>query len=118
MLTSTSRQLYAATSGRGRLASVSVALPPSWAGTACAATAADATHLLSKPSEDEFDFAVTGPHPVFGSEPWAAQPGQCGSVGRGVRLPFTMLTHLDEPEDRNYAGERRDSDFGLGFENF
>ncbi len=110
LLTSTSRQLYAITSGRGRLASVTVALPSSWAGTACAANASSgaASTFLSKSGEDEFDVAVTSPHPVFGSrQPWAAQTGGCGDVGRGLRMPFTTLTDLQDRAERNYAGERK-----------
>lgn len=109
LLTSASRQLYAASAG-GRFASVDVVLPPSWAGTACAAgrnaTVADVFLASSGSGGDsgQADFRVSGPHPVFGSEPRAAQYGRCGAVGRGVDLPYTMMTEFAGPEGESYSG--------------
>ena len=85
ILKTTSEQLHSATGGK--FDDISIILPNSWIGTDCAFEAEEA-HL----GDVEADFTVEAPHPIFGSEPYSEQFGQCGSNGRGVKIPFTALT--------------------------
>ena len=96
LISSTSRQLFESTSGRGRFSTVTVVLPASWAGTACTSDTNVTVDSVYFAGNVDADFNVEGPHPIFGSEPWARQFGQCGNVGQGVQVPFPALTQITE----------------------
>lgn len=92
VLKTTSEQLHSATGGKFN--DVSVIIPDSWIGTDCAVDAAALQEEAGGHSGGDVgaDFTVEAPHPIFGSEPYAEQFGQCGQRGKGVKIPFTALT--------------------------
>ena len=103
-LSTTSSQLFALTSSRGRFAAATVVLPSSWAGTECVnnyngGEGGGGNVTVSPtlyPEDFEPDFAVEPPHPIFGAEPRALHSGQCGRAGRGVSLPYVAVLEEDK----------------------
>ena len=95
LLTSTSEKLYTAT--KTRFDTINILLPTSWSGSDC---------LNGRPINDQIssftsqpDFKVTAEHPLFGAtKPLTIQFGQCGTMGRGIQLPYPLLasTNLTE----------------------
>ena len=95
LLTSTSEKLYTAT--KTRFDTINILLPTSWSGSDC---------LNGRPINDQIsfsprpDFKVTAEHPLFGAtQPLTIQfDGQCGTMGRGIQLPYPLLasTNLTE----------------------
>ena len=47
------------------------------------------------PHGESPDFKVDSPHPLYGTEPWTQQYGQCGVSGLNIRLPFPLI--VEEP---------------------
>ena len=91
-MTSVSTQLYDAIGGRGRFGSFRILVPASWSNEECLLR----RNILSKYAHGQApDFKVDSPHPLYGTEPWTQQYGQCGVSGLNIRLPFPMI--VEEP---------------------
>ncbi len=105
LLTETSRGFHALTDGRGLLASVSVALPSSWAGSDCAPTANSenvaAPAAAAAAAAAHEDVAITGRDPVFGARPRAEEAGACGERGRRISLPYPALIAVPTAANTN-----------------
>ncbi len=90
-MTSLSTQLYDATDGRGRFGSFRILVPSSWNNEQCLRS----RRILSTyPHGDQVAIKVESSHPIYGSQPWAQQFGQCGVPGLNLRLPYPIL--IDE----------------------
>ena len=88
LLTSVSTQLYDATGGRGRFSSFQILVPSSWNNELCLRSR---RILPTYAHGQKSDFKVESPHPIYGSQPWAEQYGQCGVPGLSVQLPYPLL---------------------------
>ena len=99
-MTSTSEKLFKAT--KARFDTINILLPSSWSGSDC---------LDGRPINDQIsftpqpDFKVTSEHPLFGAEhPLTIQYGTCGQSGRGIQLPYPLLTaNLTESTSKSYS---------------
>ena len=116
-MTSVSSQLYDASGGRGRFANFQILVPSSWNNELCLRSR---RLLPTYEHGKEVNFAIESPHPIFGNQPFARQFGQCGVPGRGVQIPYTILTdqmRLDQ-ETRKYFLVCESSRFNLPFNGF
>ena len=90
-------------------------LPPSWAGTDCLDGRNVTVARTFIPRQDggggdnwdawNADFTMVAPDPLWGAEPRARQFGQCGAAGRGVALPYPLVTTTGRRPDGK-TGER------------
>ena len=94
LLTSTSEKLFQAT--KARFDTINILLPSSWSGSDC---------LDGRPINDQInftpspDFKVTSEHPLFGAtQPLAIQYGGCGQSGKGIQIPYHLLTQQNLTE--------------------
>ena len=67
-----------------------VHLPSSWMNQADCLASRNLVASFESSTKNS-DITVTGPHPIFGSQPIAKQFGGCGTRGQGVDLPYTYL---------------------------
>ncbi|CAL4095473.1 unnamed protein product, partial [Meganyctiphanes norvegica] len=87
-----SRVLYVSTSGRASLREATVVLPRSWHKDApsCGAAASPGT-ITPRAAPLDSQIVITGPHPVFGANPWAQQSQGCGRPGDVIRMGGDLL---------------------------
>ena len=88
LVTEASVQLHEVSEGREQVTACVLELPPSWRGTECSSGLQVGEGGLGR----DWDVSVSSPHPVLGTLPHSIQPGGCGARGRGVFLPFPVLT--------------------------
>ncbi|CAL4162029.1 unnamed protein product [Meganyctiphanes norvegica] len=89
LLTEFSQKLWKATGERVSLRDVTVNLPDSWQTdvlTCSLLSPLTRTSVMRRPQ-----ILVSGPHPVFGSQPWVQQSQGCGKMGDFIQLGADLL---------------------------